>query len=465
MIMKIYSLNPVESLDGRLKFDGGIRFSAGQNSYILNRDTGTSIILSDSLADGISQGKISEALWVKLIQRGLARTPDGLKCQCSERVLPTFFIFDLTQACNFRCIYCFRQLEYEVKTISYDNLNAIIDYIIAYCAQNGIKDFCIQPWGGEPLIAFDRIRHLVNRFSEANLHPLVSIETNGSLITQELAEECQRLNIRLGISIDGHELVQNMHRPLASGKPSFRKMMDGVGILKRYVGPGGFGVVSVLTARSLPYLEEIIEFLAQEVQVRCFKLNLIKDNPVMKASGLCLTEADVADAQTRLLKKLLELNARGFSITELNVQEKLMNLLVRAKSNICTSRGCMGGTKMIAFDQDGRIFPCDVTDYKEEAIGSVHDRQDLIKLVLESKESRDFFNRKHSEECDDCPFWPFCKGGCTTAIKYKLGKVEGIDHQECAANKALYPALIDLILTDPDSIRELTRNRVKLHKS
>ena len=67
----------------------------------------------------------------------------------------------------------------------------------------------------------------------------------------------------------------------------------------------------------------------------------------------------------RSLIEMIDLS-EDYSIVELNVQEKMMNLLIRSKSNICTSRGCMGGTKMIAFDQDGRIYPCDVTDYKEE---------------------------------------------------------------------------------------------------
>lgn len=446
-----------------IQFNGGIRFSTDGQSLILNPENGTSIVLSDEMADSVVDNTMSEPLVKKLVQRGLATMPEGLKCQCEERVFPTFFIFDLTQACNFRCVYCFRHLEDEVKTISYDNLNEIIDYIIDYCKDNNIKDFCIQPWGGEPLIAFDRIRHMVKRFRTAGLTPLVSIETNGSLITEALAAECQDLHVRLGVSIDGHEIVQNMHRPLVSGKPSFDKMMKGVEVLKRQVGNGGFGVVSVLTAKSLPYLEKIIEFLAKEIGVRCFKLNLIKDNPVMKEAGLCLSEQQVADAQVRLIHKLLELNQHGYSITELNVQEKLMNLLVRGKSNICTSRGCMGGRKMIAFDQEGKIFPCDITDYKDEAIGDVHERPNLIELVKESLHSRDFYNKKHSEDCDTCPYYFFCKGGCTTAIKYKLGKVEGVDHQECAANKALYPELIKQILSNPKGIESLTRGRVKLY--
>ncbi|MBO5348313.1 MAG: radical SAM protein [Clostridia bacterium] len=380
-----------------------------------------------------------------------------------ERIQPTFFIFDLTQACNFRCVYCFRHLEDKVTTISDENLDAIVKYIINYCKKYHIKDFCIQPWGGEPLIAFEKIKRMDDAFKDAGLNPLISIETNASLITEQLAEEASKRNIRLGISIDGYSDIQNMHRPLMSGAPSFDKMKKGVEIISRFENLKNYGVVCVLTSKSFPYLSDIIEFFGTELKIKCFKLNLIKDNPVMKDAQLCLSEEQIIAAQNILIDKLVDLNNRGFEITELNVQEKLMNLLVRSKSNICTSRGCMGGTKMIAFDQDGRIYPCDVTDYKEESIGNVHISGDLIELVKAAKiANNDFFAKKHSDICNKCPFWFFCKGGCTTAIKYKLGKVEGVDNQECLANLSLYPRLINLILTNPEAITALTRNRIKI---
>lgn len=462
--MEKYRYIPPFSINGATgTFQGAYVFEQNDYCYLLNPGNGCSIIVSSELCRQLESRQMEESFIFKLIQRGLIEHKSRLKCQITERIQPTFFIFDLTQACNFRCIYCFRHLEDQVHTITDDNLEAIIHYIIDYCREYKIKDFCIQPWGGEPLIAFDKIIKMDDLFKEHGLHPLISIETNASLITEEIAEEASRRNIRLGISIDGFDQIQNLHRPLMSGKPSFERMMNGLKILSQYENLVNFGVVTVLTSLSFPRLADIIEFLATEVKVRCFKLNLVKDNPVMKDAGLCLSEEQVGAAQKILIRKLIELNRRGFAITELNVQEKLMNLLVRGKSSICTSRGCMGGTKMIAFDQQGLIYPCDVTDYKEEAIGDVHEKEDLISLVETAKSSRDFFNKKHSGECDSCPFHFYCKGGCTTAIKYKLGRVEGIDKQECRANRILYPELIRIILSQPDAILGLTRGRIQLN--
>ena len=456
---------PACNLPDGSRFCASYLYEGYGNCFLLNQETGSSLCGDATIAQMLTDSTPNEALKFRLIQRGFISRPDQIACSYTEPIRPQFFIFDLTQACNFRCIYCFRHLETAAETISQENLIAITEYIIRYCQKYNIQSPCIQPWGGEPLIAFDRILLMDDLFRKHGLTPLISIETNAGLITEEIAQEAAARNIRLGISIDGHAIVHNYQRPKFGGHDSFDDMRRGVEIVSKYDQLKKFGVVSVLTSYGFPHLDEILEFFATELHVRCFKLNLIKDNPVMQEKGLCLTEAQITEAQQILVRKLVELNRRGYAITELNVQEKLLNLLIRGKSNICTSRGCMGGVKMIAFDQEGRIYPCDITDYKEEAIGSVYDHEDLVDLLQQARPTREFFTSKRDVRCDDCPVFFYCKGGCTTAIKYMKGRIDGIDTQECAANRALYPALIELILSNPEMIEPLTRGNVRINSA
>ena len=129
-------------------FIGAYIITQGTYSFLLNSQNGCSIILESILADQIVNHNISEELAFRLIQRGLIAHKNNMQPIVDECIQPTFFIFDLTQACNFRCIYCFRHLEDIVHTITDDNLDAITAYIINYCKKYKIKDFCIQPWGG-----------------------------------------------------------------------------------------------------------------------------------------------------------------------------------------------------------------------------------------------------------------------------------------------------------------------------
>lgn len=147
----------------------------------------------------------------------------------------------------------------------------------------------------------------------------------------------------------------------------------------------------------------------------------------MKDAQLCLSDEQITEAQNILIDKLIDLNRRGYEITELNVQEKLMNLLIRNKSNICTSRGCMGGTKMIAFDQNGRIYPCDITDYKEESIGDVHARGDLIELVRTAKNKNGISLRRNIVRiATNVHSGSFAKAVVQLPSSTKLGKLKGL---------------------------------------
>ncbi len=446
----------------KAEFVGGHGFSNRENHMLLNREFGSTILIDKEHYQQIKNKKPTDDLQFKLIQRGFMTVPGSNQCQSEESILPKFFIIDLTQVCNFRCSYCFRDLKEDTKTIGIDILDSIIDFIIDYCKKTNQREIHIQPWGGEPLIAWDKICHIQDRLKEEGIGSEITIESNASLITKELAAEAYKRNIHIGVSIDGKADIHNLQRRMADGKPSYDRMMKGMMNL-REAGYGiRHGIISVFTKNSLPHLEEMLEFLAVELKVDRFKLNIVKESPMMQDKGLCLNNSEIKDFQLRLLKKLIELNKRGYPIIELNVLDKLQNILNRNKSNICISRGCMGGKKMVAFDMDGRIFPCDITDYKEEAIGSIYDGEELIALLEKAHKEKDFFAEKTSELCNDCPWWFYCKGGCTTAIKYKKGHVSGVDSAECISNRTLYPELVNLILDEPEMVKVLTKNKIEI---
>lgn len=108
---------------------------------------------------------------------------------------------------------------------------------------------------------------------------------------------------------------------------------------------------------------------------------------------------------------------------------------------------------MVSFDMDGNIYPCELTDWPDECLGNVDDGRDLIDMVLESSE-HPYFNTKHKEECDQCPWWYYCRGGCTSAVKYIQPRIEGVDETECAMNLTLYPLLTKLLLQNQEEMKK-----------
>ena len=445
-------------LDDNFKFHGSFLFSEKEQSLLLCPQNGATIFLEKSLSNEILHKSPSDELKFKLIQRGMASTPNSRPLsQVSEAVSPRFFIIDLTQACVMRCAYCFRRLTDKPSMISDKVLDDILDYLIAYCHKHNKMNIDVQPWGGEPLLAFDKICHIDDRLKQAGITACVSVETCGVLFSDKLAEEAARRGIKIGISIDGVPKLHNQHRPKANGNDSFGDIQSGIEKLYQNGYQHKYSSITTVTKESLPFVESTVEFFCKEMKLPYFKFNAVKPNPQMKRAGLELTEEEVKDFYARMFDKYIEMRKQGCNGIETNIGIKILNLLGRKCGHICLARGCMGGRKMISFDSDGRIFPCDITDLKEQAFGTIYEGRDLIEMVEQAMQTHPYFQTKHAEKCDSCPWRFYCRGGCTSAELYRAGKLTGeIDRMECSCNETLYPKIVEIMLTDPELAVSLT---------
>ncbi|MEJ2637180.1 MAG: radical SAM protein [Calditrichia bacterium] len=435
-------------------------FHANGKKILVNGKAGTIFVCDENILNQIKAKTISDDLQFKLIQRGFASVDGHEDFGASPEILPQFFIIDFTRACNLRCVYCFRHLENNISTISAGMLDKIIDYLLLYASEHRIRDIYIQPWGGEPLIAFERIKQLHRRLTDGKIRFKITIETNGCLVTPSIARQLNEMDIGVGVSLDGLPEIHDSQRPTAAGKPSFEAVLKGINNLWDAGFRDKLGFVTVLTRNNKDDLNNILDYYVAALDINKFKLNVVKDSPNLQDKGICLSPAEYAELQLTLLNKLLDLHRKGYSITEFNIRDKLLNLLIRGKTNICISQGCLGGTKLIGFDQSGNIYPCDLTDLPEFSLGNIEDG-DLILLISESRKTNEFFTRKWSLSCGNCPWWFYCKGGCTSSLKYRRNKIEGVDPFECAANRTLYPALLNLIETDPEVLEPLTQTSLR----
>ena len=68
----------------------------------------------------------------------------------------------LGDACNFRCAYCRQKIHNRKEKINYDVLNNFIHLLLKYLDLSNLKK--VEFWGGEPLLYWDEIQYLKNKF-------------------------------------------------------------------------------------------------------------------------------------------------------------------------------------------------------------------------------------------------------------------------------------------------------------
>lgn len=132
--------------------------------------------------------------------------------------------------------------------------------------------------------------------------------------------------------------------------------------------------------------------------------------------------------------------------------------MFREYADICLSCGCCGGEKMIVFDMDGNIYPCELTDDASFVIGSIYKKESLIEQIkMTIDKDKAFFKMKKAVECEKCYWKFFCRGGCTVRALSEKRQMEviDIDHIECAINQVLYPALMELVLRKPHIVNQM----------
>lgn len=434
----------------KYRFNGAFSFfNDSQYSYLLSK-TGRSIIIDSELLTLLKTQSISEEFAMKLLSHGLIQAENiehcnASECNALENFRPSVFVIDITKSCNLNCIYCFRDLSNR-KTIGWEKLKDICEYIDRSATDLNLQSISIQLWGGEPLCALDRIRFVSDFFAGKSYAVKLDIETNATLVTPQIAKELYNRRITVGVSVDGYPQIQNYQRPLLNGNLSSDAVRNGVKNLLSVYG-NRVGGICVVTKYNYRFVAELLDYYVNELDLHSVKFNLVRDNPNALDQSIGLTIEETKEFCENLIKTLKIYRILGVEFSEGNILTKYQNLIEGHTGNCCISQGCTGGIRILSFDMNGDIFPCEMTDYPNVKIGNIYTGDDLVSLIKKAHNKNSYYRTRKKEECDTCPWWFFCKGGCSSRVHY-IDQIERVDETECILNKTIYPELIEHILNN-----------------
>ncbi|UCH93731.1 MAG: radical SAM protein [Candidatus Aminicenantes bacterium] len=162
----------------------------------------------------------------------------------------------VTDDCNFNCSYCLQKKE--KKYMDNTTIKTAVDFFYPFL--KGDDKIYINFYGGEPLLAYDKIKYAVQLLQEKNKTGNKNIEcsltTNGSLITDEMLDFFNRNQFGLMLSFDG--LAQDKGRK----KGTLDQMVQ---VMKRIRAHPGidFEINSVFTPGTISSLTDSLRFMIQ----------------------------------------------------------------------------------------------------------------------------------------------------------------------------------------------------------
>ncbi len=217
-------------------------------------------------------------------------------------------VWNVGQRCNLKCVHCYSQsqnIEYP-NELNTKDAKAMLDSLAEYGAP------VILFSGGEPLMRED-LMELITYARDKGLRAVIS--TNGTLITEEKAEELKKFGLSyVGISLDGLKETNDKFRGIEG---AFDDALQGIrNCMKVGIKVGLRFTINKRNAQDIPGIFKLIE--EENIPRVCFY------HLVYSGRGSRLIEEDLSHEETRnvvdlIIDKTKEAHDRGKKIEVLTV--------------------------------------------------------------------------------------------------------------------------------------------------
>ena len=361
---------------------------------------------------------------------------------------PRSFYLHMTDACNFRCTYCYAKAETKGRTMSFPVAARIIDRVVA---EIPFEELYFEFHGGEPLLMKEEIDAIVRYGKSAGKGKRIhfSLQTNGSLLDDEVIRWAKHWKVQVGISIDGPASVHDLHRKMPDGSGTFTKVWKS--IQRAWQGGLEPGFMAVIN-EGADYLKAYEFFVSSGIL--SFKANYRaslgraasdQEDPGKRGE-------DLASGFLAMVDEAANFNSKSpcrVRIHDLNLY--LAALMGKKREYMCLRSPCGAGRSLLAFGPEGEIYPCEeMSTYPEFMCGSIDSAMPLTELIDSSSVILRLRERRveNIPRCSTCPWRRFCGGRCLHKAYHYFGDSMREDPM-CAFYRTIFEELMWRIDADP----------------
>ena len=329
--------------------------------------------------------------------------------------------------CNLACKYCYYLEKNKLYPTAQRHLmsDEILEQFTREYIEAQTMNQVLFTWhGGEPLLRsidfYRKALSLQQKYAGGRRIDNV-IQTNGTLLTDEWCKFFAQNHWLVGISIDGPQPYHDHYRLTAAGKPSWKKVMQGIKLLKKHgVEWNAMAVVNAYNANHpLEFYRFFKENGCQFLQFTPIVERLTRHEDGRTLASLAdkneipLSEASVTPEQWGYFlcaifdewvrKDVGKIFVEIFDCTLANWMGISPGICAYSKE--CGHAGVM--------EHNGDVYSCDHFVFPEYKLGNIRDHS-LIDMLY-GEQQQEFSRLKHSSlprQCKECDMEFACHGEC-----------------------------------------------------
>lgn len=340
---------------------------------------------------------------------------------------PIHVQWELIPNCNYKCIHCYNYWR------TCGSASGHIDYAIVtnQLIENNI--FNVTLTGGEPLLVFSEIKPHIEKMVKAGIK--VSINTNASLLTQEMATFFKDNNIGLLVSLPCS--VAEINDKITTVSGSFDSTVAGIKLARQ--NKISIAINMVVSRINKDYVVSTAKFLHDELGMNSINVSRAS-RPINGSCDFDNYALDINEFR-KLLDDLVFIKKEISMFVDSLCVYSECSFTNQETYNMFTKRKCFAGKTSIAIGYNGDVKACarDSTSY-----GNLNSNT-LQECWEKMEDWRIIDDPKLPEECQNCDSKYTCMGGCkmdynngipnkcyrdksNLPIKYEIENAKSVDY-------------------------------------
>ena len=330
-------------------------------------------------------------------------------------------------ACNLACNYCYyleKSNLYKHQPKRQMSEELLERFVKDYIEAQTMNEVVFTWHGGEPTLRplsfYQKAVELQKKYAGGRIiHN--SLQTNGTLLTDEWCRFLKANNWLVGISIDGPEAFHDRYRRDSQGKPSWKRVMEGIRLLQHYGVE--WNAMAVVNRYNADHPQAFYRFF-KSIGCQYIQFAPIVERNMQHADGRHLasigdaTDAPVTDFSVTpeqwgsfLCGLFDEWVKQDIGRVFVQIFDSMLANWVGVAPGSCIYAKECGHAGVMEYNGD--VYSCDHFVFPQYKLGNINEHT-LIEMLYGEKQRR-FSQLKYNKlprQCKECR-WAFaCHGEC-----------------------------------------------------